>query len=131
MTSRHGKRLNPFQHALTRPDTYIGSISNTTRETWVCREPDEVDDDQGNGPPPQEEEEVTIPKGLFELRPITYNQGLTRIFLEIMSNAIDNKWRSEKHSIPMKKIDFTLDTDEDSDTYLQLFGYSAISWDEL
>jgi len=111
MTSKQGKRLNPFQHALQRPDTYIGSIKTVTREMWVYEEPvvNEEIDEEGASPSP--------PVGSFVLKPIKYNQGLTRIFVEIMSNAIDNKWRSEKHGISMKKIDFTLDQDPDSETY--------------
>jgi hypothetical protein len=34
--SKKGQRLNPFQHALKRPDAYIGSIVTVTKELLTC-----------------------------------------------------------------------------------------------
>jgi DNA gyrase/topoisomerase IV subunit B len=110
MTSKQGKRLNPFQHALQRPDTYIGSIKTTNREMWVYQEPQVPEEEEP-------EEDAQPPVGSFVLKPIKYNQGLTRIFVELMSNVIDNKWRSDQHSIPMKKVEFILEGDPESDRY--------------
>ncbi len=82
-----GKRLNHFEHALKRPDVYIGSVKTVQTEEWCF-----------------EEKTCTIQK-----KRVRYNPGLVRIFIEILSNSIDNKWRSEKAGIPMKRIAITLD----------------------
>lgn len=75
-----GRHLNPFQHALKRPDAYIGSIL-TTQELRYVYEDDCV---------------VT--------RPVTYNRGLMNIIREIGSNCIDHKWRSLKTNFHVKGI---------------------------
>lgn len=82
-----GQRLNPFQHALKRPDTYIGSVKTVNREAWVY-------DDEKN---------VIIKKK------VKYNPGLLKLVEEIISNAIDNKWRSQKKNVEMKAIEITAD----------------------
>lgn len=87
MTERFGKNLNFFEMCLLRPDTFVGSIETVKEERWI------FDDDT-----------KTIKK-----REVNYNQGLIRIFIEIMSNAIDNKWRSERRDIKMTKIEFNID----------------------
>ena len=102
MTDKKGKVLNPFQHALKRPDTYIGSTITTKSKQWVCASNDDE-------PDPLDPKIVS--------RKIKYNQGLLRIFIEPMSNGIDNKWRSEKNDIKMKRIDFKVDNDPESETY--------------
>jgi DNA topoisomerase-2 len=89
------KRLNPFEHAFLRPETYIGPVVGSDQDCWVFN---------------SETEE-------FELRNINYNPGLERIFVEIKSNVEDNKWRSEQAGVQMKKIEVTMDTDPESETY--------------
>lgn len=89
------KRLNPFEHALLRPETYIGPVVGSEQDCWVYN---------------SESEE-------FELRNIMYNPGLERIFIEIKSNIEDNKWRSEQAGLQMKKIEVTIDSDPESETY--------------
>ena len=84
---RSAQRLNPFEHALKRPDVYIGSVKTTLTQEWVF-----------------DKKTATI-----KTRRIKYNPGLVRIFVEILSNAIDNKWRSAKAGIPMKRIEIKLD----------------------
>ena len=84
---RTAQRLNPFEHALKRPDVYIGSVKTSPTKEWGF-----------------DKKTSTIAK-----RRIKYNPGLVRIFVEILSNAIDNKWRSAKEGIPMKRIEITLD----------------------
>ena len=76
-----GKRLNPFEHALKRPDTYIGSTKTTTLETYVLND-----------------------EGKVEVRKVKGNTGLFNIIREIGSNCIDNKWRSLGTSTEMKSI---------------------------
>lgn len=110
MSKNFGKRLNSFEHALLRPDTYIGSIKTGNKEMWVYE--DTVVEDVTD----EENKEPSV-RGRLVNKLIKYNKGLTRLFIEIMSNAIDNKWRSEKNSIQMKRIDFSIDIDEESETY--------------
>lgn len=116
---RYGKKLNGFEHCLLRPDTYVGSVTTETREMWVAASPgeedegDEVDvDDEGNEYVVKKSKPAEIVK-----RSIQYNAGLTRIFVEILSNAVDNKWRSSEHDVPMRKIEFVIEDDPDSEHY--------------
>ena len=83
-----GKRLNSFQHALIRPDAYIGSITTGETERWIV------------------DETNTITK-----RAIKHNPGLMNIIKEIGANVVDNKWRSDHTdgSPLMKRIAITLD----------------------
>jgi DNA topoisomerase II len=106
--SREGEVKNPFDHALKRPDTYIGSVKTLDKEVWTCEKVEPASDDKKK----KNQEPYRIVKKV-----IPYNSGLLRIFIEIMSNAVDNKWRSQESDTPMKKIEFTLDDDEDSETY--------------
>lgn len=76
-----GKRLNPFQHALQRPDTYIGSIKTVNLETYIL-------DGEGN----------------VQIKKVKWNAGLFNIIREIGSNCIDNKWRSIADGYDMKSI---------------------------
>ena len=80
------QRLNPFEHALKRPDVYIGSVKTTRTQEWV----------------------FVKKTSTITNRWIKYNPGLVRIFIEILSNAIDNKWRSGKAGVPMKRIEIKL-----------------------
>lgn len=92
MSSIKGKRLNPFEHALKRPDTYIGSANTSTDERWIL----------------EPESKVAIFKRM------KFNKGLFNIVREIGSNAIDNCWRSDEKGVPLKKIEIKIDTEEQS-----------------
>lgn len=89
------KRLNPFQHALLRPENYIGPVVGSNQECWV----------------------FNSETNTFEQRNIFYNPGLERIFVEIKSNVEDNRWRSEQAGVAMKKVEIVIDNDPDSETY--------------
>lgn len=120
MTSKQGKRLNPFQHALKRPDTYIGSAQTVSKETWIYKDPpnsgaDEEDGDWAKSP--EEEDAVQDDMVRVVQKLIRYNPGLISVIKEILSNAIDNKWRSEQHSITMKSITITIDNDPESEKF--------------
>lgn len=80
--STTGKKLNPFQHCLLRPDTFIGSIQTVEDEVWVFAVGDES------------------PK----IKLIIFNKGLANIIREVFSNVIDNVWRSIESGKPMKNI---------------------------
>lgn len=75
--------FNQFQHALNRPDAIIGSIKTRKKKTWIY-----------------DGEKMVHSK-------INYNNGLAHIFYEVLSNAIDNKWRSDENNISMKKIEIS------------------------
>lgn len=79
------KSMDPRTHVLNRPDMYIGSIRNTNTETYVCLE------------------DYKIVK-----KNIKNNPGIIRIFIEALSNAIDNVWRSSSSSTPCTKIKVTI-----------------------
>lgn len=82
------KAMDPRTHVLNRPDMYIGSIRNTSTETYVC------------------EDDFQIIK-----KTVKTNPGLLRIFIEALSNAIDNVWRSSSSSTPCTKIKVTINAD--------------------
>ncbi len=82
-----GKILSKREHVLHRPDMYIGSIRTQEEEKLVY----------------SESENKIISKKIL------YNEGLERIFIEILSNAIDNKWESEEVGEPMTKVSITID----------------------
>ncbi len=127
MSNKQGKRLNPFQHALARPDAYIGSCVTTTKELLVCdvKTDDDLDveDDDGNINIDLDEE-PKIKTGLV-MKKIKYNIGLTRLYIEAQSNAIDNKWRSENEGVKMTSISFECDDDPESEWY----GYITVTND--
>lgn len=126
MANKQGKRLNPFQHALMRPDAYIGSCVTIIKEMLVCTaDSDEAKENEDDEFVLNIDDEETDKKKLeskFVTRKIKYNPGLFKLFGEAQSNAVDNKWRSEKHGIVMKSIDFTCDGDPNSDWY----GYIGV-----
>ena len=76
------KSMDPRTHVLNRPDMYIGSIRNGRIETYVCVG-----------------ESYHISK-----KTIQNNPGIIRIFIEAMSNAIDNVWRSGGTKTPVTRI---------------------------
>lgn len=80
-------KMDLRSHVLHRPDTYIGSINRlkSSGKIWV--------------------------KGMnrFECREVYMTEGLLRIFMEIVSNAIDNIWRSKERKIQPKLIEIEID----------------------
>ena len=86
------KSLDQRTHVLHRPDMYIGTVKNTNMEYY--------------GAENIEEKDITITKknGLI-------NPGLHRIFIEIISNTIDNVWRSSTTDTKCTKIKVDIDED--------------------
>lgn len=83
--------MNPFQHALKRPDTYIGSAKTIASDVWV------FDNETGAA----------------VLKKVRNNPGLFQICRELLSNSIDNVWRS-KEKCPgnlVKKIEIFVDSE--------------------
>jgi len=85
--STQGIVLNSIEHILKRPDNYIGSIETREQEVWYYNN-----------------ESNTIEMGIK-----TVNLGLKQIICEGISNAIDNKWRSDENGYKMTYIDVTMD----------------------
>lgn len=78
------KSLDQRTHVLHRPDMYIGSIKNTPVEYYgAVKNEDSII--------------ITRKTGII-------NPGLHRIFVEVISNCIDNVWRSSDKETPCTKI---------------------------
>jgi DNA topoisomerase II len=86
--------LEPHEHVLKRPSMYIGGIVPVKMDFYSASNIDEGI-------------KIVKKEGMI-------NQGLHRIFVEILSNAIDNVWRSSKSSTPCTsiKVDINRETGE-------------------
>lgn len=76
-------KMDPLDHILHRPDTYVGSNRNREKEEYVS----------------SSNNNFKISKKI-----IKYSPAILRTFIEILSNAIDNVARSEKTDTPCTKI---------------------------
>jgi DNA topoisomerase-2 len=74
------KKLELHSQILLRPDTYIGSCKLVNETVYVKTE------------------------NMIKEKDIKYPEGLIRIFIEVLSNAIDNTWRSLQEGIIPKFI---------------------------
>lgn len=81
--------LSDTNHALTRPDMYIGSVHPSTTTQYVC----------------------ALDEFRLESREITIVPGLMRLFIEPMSNAVDNMWNSKQQNLRMTEILVTVNRD--------------------
>ena len=75
------KSVDQRSHVLLRPDMYIGSVKNCVVDSYILGD------------------NYKIYK-----KTITSNPGLVRIFIEALSNSIDNVWRSKEFGTPCTKI---------------------------
>lgn len=81
------EKMDPITHIHKRPDMYLGTLDPKTHEPeWVF--------------------DGTKMKLLKEPR---YSDGLWRIFLEPISNVVDNVWRSRQAKVECKKIKVDID----------------------
>lgn len=89
--SEFGKKLNDFEKALKRPEQYIGSVKTFQDIKWVF---DDVSSSAA-------------------MKTINYNPGLFHIVREIISNSIDNVWRSKTKdpNNPVRQIKISIDSD--------------------
>jgi DNA topoisomerase-2 len=92
MSSLNIQRLDPIDHILKRPDMYVGSIRLKKSEEYTAT-------NQGDGT-------YTINK-----REITFPPALLRIFVEALSNAIDNVQRSKEAGVSCTKIKVSINKD--------------------
>ena len=81
------KRLQLKDQILLRPDTYIGSVKKVkTGENFWVRSGDK-----------------------FIQKSVSFTEGFLRLFIEVVSNAVDNVWRSHEFNIPCKYIKISID----------------------
>jgi len=83
-------KMDPVSHVLARPDMYCGSTRSRDMEEFVV-----VDDDYH-----------------VERKKVKYSPAILRIFIEPLSNVIDNVARSKKAKKPVTKI--CVDIDEET-----------------
>jgi DNA topoisomerase-2 len=77
------------EQILLRPDTYIGNIRKMKTNEPIYTFEDDFKD------------------GKMTKREVNYSDGLLRLFIEAISNAIDNVWRSHEEKISTKFIQIT------------------------
>ena len=83
------RQLDQIQHIHHRPDMYVGTTRpQKEKNVWV------VDIESGK---------------IIQKESVRYSPGLERIFVEAVSNAIDNVWRSKKSDTPSTKIKINID----------------------
>lgn len=90
MTEKY-KKYTQIEHVLNRPDMYIGGIKARKSEEYIFSD------------------------NLIKLKTVKYPPGLKRLFIEILTNAIDNIETSIKEGIPCKRIKIDIsNSNEDS-----------------
>lgn len=110
------KVLSTQDHILKRASTWIGSTKAVENEVYVLQE-------GNNG------------RGVIIKKSIKYPEALIRIFIEIVSNAIDNVWRSTELKIPVKYIRIYIDkksgetTVENDGRSISIKKYGEVSQD--
>ena len=90
-----GEKLDPFAKIRLRPAAYMGQVKNVSVLDFCF-----------------DEESQTITK-----KTVNYNTGILHLFTEIMSNAIDNFWRSIAQGYEMNYIKVTVGMDSSADDY--------------
>ena len=84
------QKLDQIEHIHLRPDMYIGSLKPKKElNEWIS---------------------TMKANSIKQTTNIKYSQGLVRIFIEAISNAIDNVWRS-KDTTPCKNIKIIINRD--------------------
>ena len=83
------QKLDQIDHIHKRPDMYLGSLKvRTYNDEWIF------------------DRKVSRIKIKDSIR---YSEGLLRIFVEALSNAIDNVWRSRQAKVSCTKIKVSID----------------------
>jgi DNA topoisomerase-2 len=86
------RRLQLQQQILLRPDTYIGSVKRikSIDPIWI------------------------LSNDKIVQRSVAYTEGYIRLFVEVVSNAIDNVWRSQEFKVPARFIKINIDRENNS-----------------
>ena len=83
------EKLDQIEHIHKRSDMYVGSLKPKREENiWIAGK--KLD-------------------SIKKIDSIKFSQGLLRIFVEAISNSIDNVWRSKQANIPCKSIKINID----------------------
>ena len=123
-------RMTPHEHALKRPDMFVGNIEFVEEAVWTLvenkdlspsvsatnsDEENEDADDEG-GDEGEEKEKQEKSEGVVDYKickkVIKSNDGLIRVFVEVLSNAIDNILRSIQDKITPKFIKVYISSDK-------------------
>lgn len=91
-TKRRYQKKKPIDHCLSRPDMYVGSTRQRSIDDYVAYK----DEDNNYH---------------IVWKTIKASPAILRIFIEALSNAIDNVERSKKTSTPCTKIKVNIDKD--------------------
>lgn len=84
-------KLTQREQILLRPSTHLGEPNPIKCDTWVCGEGE-------------------ISENIVCRKEVVLSEALNRLFIEILSNAIDNVWRSSEAGIHAKKIDVSINS---------------------
>jgi DNA topoisomerase-2 len=92
MAPKRYQKMDPISHCLERPDMYVGSTASRTTTEYIAYK--NLD-------------------GLYHItyEDVTSSPAILRIFIEVLSNAIDNVERSKKTTTPCKKIKINIDSE--------------------
>lgn len=94
------EKMDPITHMHRRPDMYVGSTSmiESHDTEWIARSVTTTTGD--------ERIEFVAKEHLV------YVPALLRIFIEAVSNAIDNVWRSRESGVPCRRLEISVDTEK-------------------
>jgi DNA topoisomerase-2 len=84
MPPKRYQKKDPIEHIITRPDMYVGSTRLRKVEEYIAEEKDE--------------------KYIITQKEIKSSPAILRIFIEALSNAVDNVERSKKTNTPCTTI---------------------------
>jgi len=101
------QELNPIEHILKRPDMYVGSIRTKQAEEYVG--------DMTKSTTENNTEELVLS---IKKETITFSPAILRIFVEALSNAIDNAQRSKEANIACSKIKVIINKETGETTIL-------------
>ena len=88
MPPKRYQKKDPIEHIITRPDMYVGSTRLRKVEEYIAEEKDE--------------------KYIITQKDIKSSPAILRIFIEALSNAVDNVERSKKTNTPCTTIKVVL-----------------------
>jgi DNA topoisomerase-2 len=108
-------KKDPISMCRDRPDTFIGSIVNTTETHWTIVEKKELEEEQEESENVEKTSEKTSavkePVYIAEKRPVRFNPGLEHCISELITNAIDHSQRTADSDDPVTKIDIKMTND--------------------